>query len=56
MQEQEAFALTTTTEMIERNPPRFTVLTGTVSEWLFDERGSQLDFAPARTQDLGRWT
>ena len=55
MQQQEAFALTTTREMIERNPARLTVLTGVISEWLYGEDGPQLDNSPARTQDLGRW-
>jgi hypothetical protein len=55
MQQQEAFALTTTREMIERNPARLTVLTGVISEWLFGEDGPQLDSAPARTEELGRW-
>jgi len=56
LQAQEPYFLTTTAEMLERNDARFGVLTGVLSEWPFGINGPQLDLAPARTQDLGRWT
>jgi len=53
----EEFWLTTTAEMIERNPARFGVLTGMVGlhPWCWD-RGPQPEFAPEMTTDMGRWT
>ena len=53
----EEFWLTTSAEMLERNPARFGVLTGMVGlhPWCWD-RGPQPEFAPEMISDMGRWT
>jgi len=55
---QEDYALTTTAEMIERNPARLGVITGGLnglgSPWW--DQGPRFDLDPSRTSDLGTWT
>jgi hypothetical protein len=47
---------TTTQEMIENNPPRFTAITGLVMMGLSGIEGPDPSLTPAMTRDQGRWT
>jgi ectoine hydroxylase-related dioxygenase (phytanoyl-CoA dioxygenase family) len=55
LQVTDAFQLTTTREMIERNPARFSVLMGLLSGSLATVEGADPALSPARCNDLGRW-
>jgi ectoine hydroxylase-related dioxygenase (phytanoyl-CoA dioxygenase family) len=55
LQPSEPFAMTTTSEMIERNPARFSVLTGLLSVAPYGPPGPLMEAALEFSPDLGRW-
>ena len=52
----EPFWLSTTKEMIERNPARFGVLAGLQELDPWGARGPRMDLFVARCRDMGKWT
>jgi ectoine hydroxylase-related dioxygenase (phytanoyl-CoA dioxygenase family) len=55
MQQGDAFPLTTTKEMIERNSARFSVLMGMFGLSLNTAEGPDFAAMPGRSRDMGRW-
>jgi Phytanoyl-CoA dioxygenase (PhyH) len=55
LQQNDVYPLTTTPEMIERNPARFSVLVGLASGGYTAEDGPDFALSPTRALNMGRW-